>query len=202
MSSLGLHMSTSAARWMPEPLLFALQLLQTYHEQSTQASVSARGWTVNLSTDNGLLASADAVPLTLDAHTRGDISEAQLCTSCLSAAAGLIARSAEVHADLPSFPEVFAPALTVLRELHSMPQGLLVVHSPTFLQSLSLCMPQGLPVLHNPRFLQSLSLCVSRPCASWCPEAVKACIVQKPWVMQEEDIAWDSLLNTALSNKV
>lgn len=136
---------------MPEPLLFCLQLVQTFRDQATQAVPTTRGWTVDLWLKDRPLSAADAVPLTLGIHSRGDVSQPALTASCLKAAVGLIARTAELHSDLPSFPEVFAPALGVLKELHSLSEELPKV-----------CIASFHPLAEDRSFFLGLWCCSSR----------------------------------------
>ena len=114
LSSLALHMSASASRLMPEPLLFALALLQSFCNQCTGKIAQPRGWSVELVPEARDLKAAEVKSLTFGSGKAGP---ASFSVSVVNAAVGLLDRAAEVYSDLPSFPEVFAPVFTLLKEL-------------------------------------------------------------------------------------
>lgn len=132
-------MSASAERLMPEPLLFATRLLQTFREQWDSRAPTARGWSLQLVSKTKELTAAKVIPLTFDLTANTPCNGADFAASCVNAAVGLIARAVEAYADLPSFPELFAPAEAVLQQLESKPECLPeVVFSVLDLQSICL----------------------------------------------------------------
>ena len=123
-SSLAIHMSASAGRLMPEPLNFALNLLQTFCEQSESKATTARGWTLQLAPETGNMTAASVIPLTLDLGSESACSSPDFAASCVTAAVGLVGRAAEASVEMPSFPELFAPAVVLLKKLDSQPQSM------------------------------------------------------------------------------
>ena len=121
-------MSTAAERLMPEPLLFALSLLQTFCEQSESRLPTARGWTLQLAPGNREMTAASVIPLTFDLSPES-CNAADFAASCVNAAVGLTSQAAEAYADTPSYPELFAPALVLLKRLDSQPQSIPEVDS-------------------------------------------------------------------------
>lgn len=111
---------------MPEPLLFATSLLQTFCEQWQSKPATARGWSLQLVPESKEMTAAAVIPLTFSLAAESACSKADFAVSCVNAAVGLMKRAAEAHADVLSFPELFAPALALMQELqflqHSLPE--------------------------------------------------------------------------------
>lgn len=136
LSAFGLQISAAAARLMPEPLLFALNLLQTLCSQCSDKLTSPRGWSVHLAPESKNLTAGSVVPLSLGLCSRAEGREADLAVSSVTAALGLVQRAAEVYKDIPSFPEMFAPAVALLKEVHGLTESLPQVRATSVQKSL------------------------------------------------------------------
>lgn len=117
-------MSSSANRLMPEPILFALNVLRSFCSQASEGGVQPRGWTLNLIPEAEVFKSANVIRLGFDIAERADIPQAALSVSCIDAAIGLLERAAQIYTDLPSFPELFASTVGICKDLALLPTGL------------------------------------------------------------------------------
>ena len=102
---------------MPEPLLFALKTLQSFCSRHSEGACQPRGWSLQWDVETGSLPLADTIPLAFDAPERKDASPGCLAVSCVNAALGLLDRAAAVFAEVPSFPELFSPAVAACKQL-------------------------------------------------------------------------------------
>ncbi len=116
---------------MPEPLLFALSLLQTFIEEWEGLLPTARGWSLPLVPEGRGMTMATVIPLTFELGQDSACSQYDFAASCLDAAVGMIGRAADAWADIPSFPELFSTAAILLKKLKSKPQSLPEVMSFT-----------------------------------------------------------------------
>jgi hypothetical protein len=132
LSALALHMAAPAGRFVPEPLVFATELLRGALPSSKArppesvplpASHASLRW-LALEADSAAVPAEDAQisPLQLtEALTKpaddAYFSSAAFKLSALSAAAGVVERAAQVFQEADALPELLQPARGVLREL-------------------------------------------------------------------------------------
>ena len=127
LSSLGLHMAATTQRVMPEPLIFATQLLYSALDRPQgPAPPRTIDFSLKLVPQGGWHAAIGAVELLkLGSTSAPGTDDAVVKASCLKAAIGLIRRAAELFGEAESLPELLTPALHLLQELgsaHGMPQ--------------------------------------------------------------------------------
>lgn len=121
-------MAAPAQRLVPEALTFASTLLATAAPPPATAATHAQQWL--LPSGGWLLLSTPTPALILAQVLQSPSDDATFApdsfrASLLQAAVGVVARAADVFAQLASFPELFASAagtLTVLRDTKGLPE--------------------------------------------------------------------------------
>lgn len=126
--SLALQMAASAQRLIPEALTFASTLLATALPTPATAVAQAQQWLLPVDSWAGLSTPVPALSLVQVLQSPSDhaaFAADSFSGSLLQAALGVVDRAADVFAQLPSFPELFASAastLGVLRHTKGLPQ--------------------------------------------------------------------------------
>ncbi|CAL8463440.1 g2974 [Coccomyxa elongata] len=133
LSALALHMAAPASRYVPEPLNFAVQLLQSVaplrknppHQPQTFFSASdpsARWLALAPGGGNKESDAAEIQPLVTasvlaKAADDGYFASLEFKTSALAAAMGVVQRAAEVFGGIAALPEALGPAQLALEDL-------------------------------------------------------------------------------------
>ena len=129
LSSLALHMAAPGQRYVPEPLNFAVMVLESV-SASSQAPLAhssnppfttAADW-LKLGTAEQAAESANEGPLSMYEVLAREPGEAYFSTrgfqcSAITAAVEVVGRAADLCADLAALPEILAPAQRALAHL-------------------------------------------------------------------------------------
>ena len=141
-----MHMAAPAQRYTPEPLDFAVRVLESVrsdkrdpllHNPNPPFTSAAEWLDLNSSAQHATSGADEAQPLKFsevlplgpqDAYFRSRAFQ----HSVVCAAVELVSRAAELYADLAALPEAFAPAqqaLTHVQKFTTLPEASLLTHT-------------------------------------------------------------------------